>query len=1370
MCKTLRRTGAVYLCSILSLFCLTFVTHNASAQSVACNDNVQVSLDENCQADITPDIILEGNSPIDPADYTVTISGVMGTTITTPGSYSVTVTLNATGNNCWGDIVVEDKLAPQMDPTDPVQCACPPGNTDPACEFLCTDLDGILNGTVAVPAPAPVENCTTVTSVSNDVVTDGAMCGEQIITRTTVYTDAAGNTSDACIQEFRLVTIDVTTDITAPATPVQLECGASASMQSIFDYFEPTLGTAGAAAQAWPTINGSPITGQLCNIVVTKVDQTFDVCGPNCSGNYKVIRNWTVLDWCSGATENFVQIIKADDTEGPTVDAEDIQVTVDPWGCVGNFLMPAPTLLHDNCADVVTYTVSGPVGVSINLDPVTGQYYVYGAPKGDHTFTYVASDCCGNTTNFDITVSVVDKTAPIAIGTQNLVVSLTNGTTSGSGFAKIFAASVDNGSFDGCGPVHLEVRRETDACNIAGNITYNNDGHSFDSSTDTDDGAFVRFCCADLTDIDENGTPFGTVKVWLRVWDDGDMDGTFGSAGDNYNETWIDVRVEDKLAPAILCPADITVECDADVNNLSVLGSATAFNTCGNPEVLYTDTPDLDGCGAGTIVRRWYVKSFPNIFCLQTITIEALDPFNGDITWPSDQDVVCTDLPGAPTAPIYVGGVCDQIAYSVESDTFLLEDGACFKILNDYTVIDWCQFDPNASVPTGVWSHVQVVKVSDDVAPEVLNCGPLMFEVDSPISGGSASNSTSCSATSVTLTNAAADFGDCASAWLKWDISVDEWGDGTIDYVYSSNLPSNNPFYVAPTTTNQEVAVTLPNPIEGSMNTHKVTWSVSDGCGNVGSCNSTFMVVDKKAPTPYCINLSTALMQNGMVELWACDFDLGSFDNCTDIDDLRFTFTNTPPESDPAYDPSTKCSSITFDCDDLPSDPTDRIEVEVYVWDEKGNFDFCTVLVTLIDNQGGCTGAAPRAMISGVVETPTGDVIEDASVQLETDLPWYPIAEMTDANGEYAFDSNPMYIDYTIGGAKDNDDMNGVSTLDLVLIQKHILGITTLDNAYKVIAADINSDENVSAIDLIELRKLILGIHSELPNNTSWRFVDGDYTFADASDPFPFDEEIYLSQITSDMMSEKLIGIKVGDVNNTASANAQSVAVSNRSNTTLTFFTNDQEVVAGEEVEVVISAENFDNIIGFQYTLDVEGIELNGVSSGTLDIRNHNLGSISSTQLTSSWNEVDGVTVSPEEALFTINFTARTSGLLSEMMTLTSSATQAEAYNADLETADLVLNFRDANGNDKADFQLYQNSPNPFQNQTTISFNVPTSGNATLSVFDVTGKVVYRNVMQVTKGYNEIQLSKNDLNAQGVMYYQLESGTNVATRKMIEIE
>ena len=84
-------------------FLFNFTFYNKSySQSIACNDLVQVSLDENCEALITPEMVLEGETG-DVSGFSVKISGISGNIISSPGSYSVTVTNPANGNSCWGN-------------------------------------------------------------------------------------------------------------------------------------------------------------------------------------------------------------------------------------------------------------------------------------------------------------------------------------------------------------------------------------------------------------------------------------------------------------------------------------------------------------------------------------------------------------------------------------------------------------------------------------------------------------------------------------------------------------------------------------------------------------------------------------------------------------------------------------------------------------------------------------------------------------------------------------------------------------------------------------------------------------------------------------------------------------------------------------------------------------------------------------------------------------------------------------------------------------------------------------------------------------------------------------------------------------------
>lgn len=1362
-----------YMLSSVLIFALSLLSiAETSAQALACNDNVQVSLNQNCEADITPGMILEGEDEDLIDNYSVSIDGITGTIITVPGVYSVTITDNSNGNSCWGTINVEDKLAPLI-----TGCDCPPDNDDPECQFLCTDLDNILNNITPVPQPEVNENCGSYVSEYTDLVADGG-CGEKTITRTWLFTDNSGNTATGCTQEFRTLAVTLA-DIVAPLSPIELGCGADASMPAIVDYFTPIIGVDVAITYGYPTANGVAINGAICNLVATKVDLEIPVCDQPCSNSFKIIRDWTVLDWCTAEITNFTQIIKAVDNEAPTVEAQDMTVSTSPWVCEANFYLQAPSILHDDCTNFVEYTVSGPAGVTITYDSQLELYFASNLPKGIHTFVYIASDCCDNTAQYPILVTVTDETAPVAIAKQNIVISLTQA-ANGQGTAKLYAPSIDNGSHDGCTGVKLEIRRNNDECNINGNDTYNNDGHTFDNNNDTDNGKWVKFCCEDLTnaeiDIDGDGVlDPGYVKIWMRVWDDGDMNGAYGTSGDNFNETWAFVKVEDKLNPSIQCPIDVIISCEDDADDLSLTGTATGSFTCAGADVIYNDIVDnVNTCGVGSIVRRWSIEGHPQVFCDQNITKSEGDLFNGNISWPDDFTTDCTDLDENDIIPTWSSIGCSLVGYNLESDTFQFEDGACFKIINEWSVIDWCQYDPNATSPEGIWSHIQIIKVLDDEAP-MLTCANQMYAVADNQDVDNDGNK--CEIKSLMLTNTADDNGDCASQWLKWTVLVDVWGDGTYDYEFSSNLPtfdSNfndtngngiDDIYLAPTASGEEVKIILPDDIQGSMSNHKIKWSVSDGCQNTTSCENTFMVVDKKAPTPYCIDISTALMESGMVEIWACDFDLGSFDNCTDEQNLKFTFTSTPPQNDPDFNNETGCSSRMFDCDDL-TDST--ITVTMYVWDEKGNSDFCDVELTLIDNQGGCdNGNGMR--IAGSVTTPDNILLDDIEVVLQAPSLEITKFDNTNEDGEYTFNNNPAVATYSIAPIKNDNFLDGVSTLDLVKIQRHILGLSELNDAYKIIASDINNDENVSAVDLLQLRKLILGVITELPSQTSYIMVDAAQEFTNASDPWPLNTDIIISPLENHMNDQNFLAIKVGDVTDNATYGlTQSIKSEVRSKKTLELSIDNQILAKNEATSIAVNANSTESVLGLQFTININGLDHIRLTHGALNITDANY-NIEGSEIKFSWSAAQAMNIIADETLFSIEGIAAKAISTEEAISINEkSDVLPEAYETNLKVMNLVIVSRDLAPNGV--FEVHQNEPNPFGDMTSIGYNLPEAGKVSLSVTDVTGKVVFTLSTDAPKGEGQFIVDASNLNQSGVYYYTITSGDRSTTNKMILIK
>jgi len=140
---------------------------------------------------------------------------------------------------------------------------------------------------------------------------------------------------------------------------------------------------------------------------------------------------------------------------------------------------------------------------------------------------------------------------------------------------------------------------------------------------------------------------------------------------------------------------------------------------------------------------------------------------------------------------------------------------------------------------------------------------------------------------------------------------------------------------------------------------------------------------------------------------------------------------------------------------------------------------------------------------------------------------------------------------------------------------------------------------------------------------------------------------------------------------------------------------------------------------------------------------------------------------------FTVRFRADKAGKLSEMLGVSGSITRAEAYsitesaNPQIHKMGVALRFggKTLSG---VGFELYQNQPNPFVNKTFIGFHLPEAAEATLSVFDETGRVVYQQKGQFAKGENTISLDRALINTVGLLYYKLETATDSATKKMIQ--
>ncbi|MBK8390179.1 MAG: T9SS type A sorting domain-containing protein [Saprospiraceae bacterium] len=706
---------------------------------------------------------------------------------------------------------------------------------------------------------------------------------------------------------------------------------------------------------------------------------------------------------------------------------------------------------------------------------------------------------------------------------------------------------------------------------------------------------------------------------------------------------------------------------------------------------------------------------------------------------------------------------CRVFGRKIIIDEYNVGEG-CKKWIVRFEYLDWCNPEWAACVST-------IYKYEDKTAPTIEVAMTDTISIDA-----------NCVASWMTSPKGVDD-GGCEAGYY-WVVTIQTGGAGLVQ-ASSGNNPK----------------LTFNNIPVGKWTVH---YKLTDGCGNVTEKDA-ILVVLGKAPTPYCISLSSAVMKNGTVELWARDFDKNSFDNCID-GPLYFTFDNQHPvlsklaqvhffkgagqnatEAEyltgaaQKWLPDTKeviwpngdvkvevtggSSGRLFGCKVGDGSTFPIAKVKMTVWDKNLLSDFCEVTLTLIDNQGAC-GPTSQVVIGGNVSTEAGTGLAKAEMILESVLPEYPRKTTTNESGMYTFGAVPIGVDYTVKAYLNENYKNGVNTLDLVHIQRHILALKKLTSPYKMIAADASGDAAVRVEDLVALRKLILGVTVDIPGNTSWRFVDASQEMGET--PWPFTEVMSHASIKEGSV-DNFIAVKIGDVDGSAKTGLKGENEVTPRNSGVTLSTEDRMVKKGEMVEVQLSADQFTEIYGFQMAMKLKGLTLVNAEGRGIEIGNDNYATPMSNVMTMSWSSANAKSVSEGSTVMTMRFKATQDGRLSQMMELSNEVLRSEAYvGSDMEVSKVSLEVRNKEG-DK--FALGQNEPNPWRGETVVSYELPKAGKVTLTVLDITGKMVAQKTVDGAAGKNTIGLTKAELGgAAGVMIYRLESGGLSTQKRMIVIE
>ena len=402
----------------------------------------------------------------------------------------------------------------------------------------------------------------------------------------------------------------------------------------------------GGDLESWLASNGGASASDICSDVTWSND--FEGLSDDCGATGSATVTFTATDDCGNATSTTATFTIVDTTSPDITDAEDLTVECDGQGNGGDLEVwlasNGGASASDICSDVTW---------SNDFDGLSDDC----GATGSATVTFTATDDCGNSSSTTATFTIVDTVAPEVEDAKDLTVEC-----DGEGnVEELEAWLASNGG--------------ASASDICSDVIWSNDFNGLSDDCGATGSATVTF-----TATDDCGNATSTTATFTIV---------------------------DTTAPDFEVPQDVTIECDQDINDLTLTGDVTTeFDACsGELEATYSDAEPIAGecIGNYTVIRTWtLVDDCGNTTSKdQTITVQ-------DTTAPTLEG----ELP-----PTYVNGLneCkpeDAMSYGVSAaEVAALFVDNCGEVVVTKTVKSFVGTDCN-------WALMFGFTVADDCGNE----------------------------------------------------------------------------------------------------------------------------------------------------------------------------------------------------------------------------------------------------------------------------------------------------------------------------------------------------------------------------------------------------------------------------------------------------------------------------------------------------------------------------------------------------------------------------------------------------------------------------------------------------------------------------
>jgi hypothetical protein len=482
-------------------------------------------------------------------------------------------------------------------------------NGSPAFTSVAEDLQLICGDEAELNQPTIFDACSEVT-VTASQVTQPLTCAYQVITTWTA-TDACGNSATA--QQTTTYSDDVDPEFSFIPESVTLNCG------------DPFV------------LDTAEVVDGCSEVTLAWTDEPLY----DCAGSY--IRIWRAFDGCGNqALESTV--VTFVDTEAPTL----VGIPESNNGSCGSPDFDANVTALDNCDQNPTVTIDV-VSVPGNCGSIS-------------TYTWTATDACGNTSTQTRTYTLTDDFGPVFEGPIDT----------------IYAICGDAESL-----LNIPSPTVTDACSEVTSVT----------STDT-----------------EIASDCGSIIVRTYTAADG--------CGNTSSVDRVIVLTDNTPPVFVTIPQDVQANCGGADQNTEL---PVVTDDCSEVLITYNDEViTSEGC-SGTLLRQWIATDA----CGNVSTVQQTIAYTDDsapviISAPEDLTASCSEVPEVDLNAIVFEDNCSNTTVSVTEN---LIPGFCpggYNIERIWTVTDACgnsvsatQFvyvvDEEAPVLTGVPADASIV-------------------------------------------------------------------------------------------------------------------------------------------------------------------------------------------------------------------------------------------------------------------------------------------------------------------------------------------------------------------------------------------------------------------------------------------------------------------------------------------------------------------------------------------------------------------------------------------------------------------------------------------------------------------------------------